>query len=66
MWKSTSDLRRVTVTEPIQPQDIEQEQSAPKPVDEFEKLRLDIARQLRANERFLENFFDENFEEEDD
>lgn len=54
------------MTEPIQPQDIEQEQSAPKPVDEFEKLRLDIARQLRANERFLENFFDENFEEEDD
>lgn len=66
MWKSISELRRVKVTEPAQPQEIEQEQSALEPVDEFEQLRLDIARQLRANQRFLENFFDENFAEEDE
>lgn len=54
------------MTESAQSQETGQEQSALESVDEFEQLRLDIARQLRANQRFLENFFDENFDEEDD
>lgn len=54
------------MTETAQTPDTEQEQSAPEPVDEFEKLRLDIARQLRANQRFLETFLDEDFPEEEE
>ncbi|WP_158516113.1 hypothetical protein [Syntrophotalea acetylenivorans] len=53
------------MTEPAQPPETEQEQSDVEPIDEFEKLRLGIARQLRANQRFLETFFDEDFAEEE-
>jgi hypothetical protein len=60
MWKSINELRRAKVTELAQSQEIGQEQSALELVDEFEQLRLDIARQLRANQPFLENFDEED------
>lgn len=52
--------------EPAQKKDSEQEQSVQEPLDEFEKLRQDIARQIRSNQRFLENFLDESFVAEKD
>lgn len=39
---------------------------APEPVDEMEQLRRDIERQIRSNQRFLESFLDENFEDEEE
>ena len=38
----------------------------PEPVDELEQLRRDIERQIRSNQRFLQNFLDENFSDEEE
>lgn len=53
------------MTDTVQPPATE-EDSTPETVDEFEQLRKDIARQLRTNQRFLENFLDEDFPEEEE
>ncbi len=53
------------MTESAQGPETEQEESDLETVDEFEQLRKDIARQLRTNQRFLENFLDEDFPDEE-
>jgi hypothetical protein len=53
------------VTEAVQQAEKEQQDPAPELNDELEQLRRDIARQIRSNQRFLENFLDEDFPEEE-
>jgi hypothetical protein len=38
----------------------------PESEDELERLRRDIERQVRSNQRFLEGLLDENFEDEEE
>jgi hypothetical protein len=53
------------VSESVQQGEIEQQDPSLELNDELEQLRRDIARQIRSNQRFLENFLDEDFQEED-
>jgi hypothetical protein len=53
------------VTESVQQADIEQQAPSQELNDELEQLRRDIARQIRSNQRFLENFLAEDFSEEE-
>ena len=51
--------------ESLQQAEKEQQDPSPELNDELEQLRRDIARQIRSNQRFLENFLDEDFTEEE-
>lgn len=53
------------MTESVQQTEIEQQTPSLELNDELEQLRRDIARQIRSNQRFLENFLDEDFPEEE-
>ncbi len=54
------------MNESAQHQEIEQETPSLEPIDELEQLRRDIARQIRSNQRFLEGFHGENFDDEEE
>jgi len=53
------------VSEAGKQEKMEQEPAPVEPADELEQLRRDIERQIRSNQRFLEGFLDENFEDEE-
>ncbi len=53
------------MSESVQQAEIEQQDPSQELNDEMEQLRRDIARQIRSNSRFLENFHDEDFSEEE-
>ncbi len=53
------------MTESVQETELDQQDSSLEQNDELEQLRRDIARQIRSNQRFLENLLNENFSEEE-
>jgi hypothetical protein len=53
------------MTESMQQTEIVQQDPSLELNHELEQLRRDIARQIRSNQRFLENFLDEDFTEEE-
>jgi len=65
MFKSIGGHRRLKVTESVQETELDQQDSSLEQNDELEQLRRDIARQIRSNQRFLENLLNENFSEEE-
>jgi hypothetical protein len=54
------------VSELRQNEELNRQNPEPESVDELEQLRRDIERQIRSNQRFLQNFLDENFSDEEE
>lgn len=54
------------MTEPMQPAGDEPTTPPVEEHDELDRLRRDIERQIRSNQRFLESLFDENCAEEEE